>query len=41
LKEWKDGTGLMLYEGYGQTETVSMIYGPAIVYKLQNNMLDK
>ena len=32
----------MLYEGYGQTETVSMIYvyGPAIVYILQKNMLD-
>ena len=23
LDEWEDGTGLKLYEGYGQTETVS------------------
>ena len=22
LEEWKEGTGLTLYEGYGQTETV-------------------
>ena len=22
IEEWKEGTGLALYEGYGQTETV-------------------
>ena len=27
LYEWEKGTGLKLYEGYGQTETVSIDVG--------------